>query len=166
MPGRLSVLHVCIFPQLDDPAPIYGFDMIAGPARVTGIFLDLSPVLCGPPTLRLPEVADAGALARFSAPRSLPDWGDIFSPDVLAIRPADLDEVAQAIALAHQALDGLLARAQIVSVDPRIAEGQARYIAGQRRNEHTARMLAGFVGAEPARQFIDEVLFPSVPVAA
>jgi phycocyanobilin:ferredoxin oxidoreductase len=179
VPGQLSVLHVCVFPHLDDPSPIFGFDMIAGPARVTGIFLDLSPVTGRPPVPGLRDVADPAMLTSFAARRVLPEWGDIFSPDLLAVRPADIAEISRAIGLARQALEGVLAAlrrsgpAREPAREPiedlagdggeEIAAGQARYVAGQRRNQHTLRMLAGFIGPVAARRFIDEVLFPPVP---
>ena len=43
-----AVAHVVILPRLNDPAPIFGFDMIAGRKQATGIFLDFSPVVPGP----------------------------------------------------------------------------------------------------------------------
>jgi phycocyanobilin:ferredoxin oxidoreductase len=167
VPGRVSVLHVCLFPQLDDPAPIYGFDMVAGPARVTGIFLDLSPVVPGATVPRLPDIVGSTQLAGFTEARTLPTWGDVFSPDMLAVRPTDVTEVVRAIGLAEAALAGWLGRpipppGQTFRPDS-IAAGQARYVAAQRRNEHTFRMLSGFVGIEAARRFIEDVLFPPVP---
>ena len=39
----LWMMHVCIFPTLDNPAPIYGFDVIAGKNKMTGAFHDFSP---------------------------------------------------------------------------------------------------------------------------
>jgi phycocyanobilin:ferredoxin oxidoreductase len=179
VPGRLGVLHVCLFPRLDDPAPIFGFDMIAGPARVTGIFLDLSPVLAEWPAPCLGAIVDPARLANFAEKRALPPWGDIFSADMLAVRPVDQTEVDRAIVLAREALDGWLARVDVARVDVArvdvarvdrgrpvapsvIAAGQARYVDAQRRNDHTWRMLSGLIGAEPARRFIDEILFPPV----
>jgi phycocyanobilin:ferredoxin oxidoreductase len=162
VPGRITVLHVCVFPHLDDPAPIFGFDMVAGPARVTGIFLDLSPSTASPPLPGLSDVLDPSELASFATKRTLPEWGDIFSSDMLAIRPADIDETIRAICLARRALDCLLTMPRF-RADPApaaVAAGQARYSSGQRRNEHTLRMLSGFIGPTPARRFIDEVLFP------
>jgi hypothetical protein len=41
---KLYMLHLCIFPHAYDPAPIFGFDIIAGPSKVTGAFHDFSPV--------------------------------------------------------------------------------------------------------------------------
>jgi phycocyanobilin:ferredoxin oxidoreductase len=159
VPGRVSVLHVCIFPHINDPAPIFGFDMVAGPSRVTGIFLDLSPVTDQPPC---PRLRDVSGCSDFAVKRTLPEWGDIFSTDVLAVRPVNLDEVSRAISLGLRALDSVLAAPRSLAdvVPPAIAAGQARYMAGQRRNEHTFRMLASFIGHGPARRFIDEVLFP------
>lgn len=166
VPGRLSVLHVCVFPHLDDPTPIFGFDMVAGSARVTGIFLDLSPVGLLPPVPSLSDVCDPQALAGFATPRSPPEWGDIFSADLLAVRPDSLEEVGKTIALAMVALNGMLRAARLsTAAEAVVAAGQARYIAGQRRNEHTLRMLAGFIGHAAARRFIDEVLFPAVDKA-
>jgi len=164
VPDRISVLHVCLFPHVHDPRPIYGFDMIAGSARVTGIFLDLSPTTQEPPIPSLREICDGTGTGAFANKRALPDWGHIFSKDVLAIRPSDLEEVDRAIHLAEAALDAFLSAPAVLSPEyaSDIIAGQARYIAAQRQNEHTFKMLAGFIGAENARNFVDEVLFPTV----
>jgi phycocyanobilin:ferredoxin oxidoreductase len=159
-PGRVYGVHVCVFPHLHDPTPIFGLDIVSGPARVTGIFLDLSPVTEAPPAPRLRDVADADLFDGFSIYRDLPEWCEIFSPDALAVRPMDFDEVARAIDLAQVALEAALASSRRSSAYVDATAGQARYVAGQRRNEHTFRMLTGFIGAGPARRFIDEVLFP------
>ena len=41
----LWMMHVCIFPNLDNNGPIYGFDVIAGKNKITGAFHDFSPLL-------------------------------------------------------------------------------------------------------------------------
>ena len=41
-----------------------------------------------------------------------------------------------------------------------MADAQQHYVAGQRRNDHTFRMLANSVGPALARDFIDNWLFP------
>lgn len=166
-PGRFAVLHVCLFPALGRAAPIFGFDMIAGPARVTGLFLDLSPVLPDMPGPRLRDAVAPGALDGFAEPRARPDWGGIFSADMLAVRPRSAGEIARGLSLARQALEAWLAALDGgARADPAaVADGQARYVAGQRANPHTARLLAGLIGDAPARRFIDKVLFPPVPAA-
>ena len=37
--------HVCLFPELTNGGPIYGFDIISGKNKVTGAFHDFSPLL-------------------------------------------------------------------------------------------------------------------------
>ena len=36
----LWMMHVCLFPELTNGGPIYGFDVIAGKNKVTGAFHD------------------------------------------------------------------------------------------------------------------------------
>lgn len=164
--GRISVLHVCVFPHLDDPSPVFGFDMVAGQSKVTGIFLDLSPVAGPAPRPGLRDAVGVQALAGFACRRPPPDWGTIFSADFLAVRPADAQEAQAAIGLARRALDALLASAGGRDGDiAAVTQGQANYVEGQRRNEHTFRMLAGVIGPVEARRFINEILFPD-PVHA
>ena len=38
----LWMMHVCIFPELTNDGPIYGFDVIAGAKKMTGAFHDFS----------------------------------------------------------------------------------------------------------------------------
>jgi hypothetical protein len=125
------------------------------------MFLDLSPVRPGPP---LPRLADFGDLNAFPERRARPDWGDVFSEDFLAIQPRDDSERDRALRLTERAFAGWI-DALAIAAPPadatEVAAGQNRYAAAQRRNEHTFRMLAGFIGAAPARRFIDEALFPS-----
>ena len=39
----LWMMHVCVFPVLNNDAPVYGFDVIAGKNKMTGAFHDFSP---------------------------------------------------------------------------------------------------------------------------
>ena len=138
--------------------------MIAGPARITGIFLDLSPVLASTTQPRLSDIIDADRRAMFASPRILPEWGNIFSDSVLAIRPTTPDEVACALALAHQALELWLnaAKQQIAACDDRVRIGQSRYNESQRKNIHTYRALSNLVGEQQAQTFIDTILFETI----
>ncbi len=42
---KLYMLHLTVMPHVNDPSPIFGFDIIAGPNKVTGAFHDFSPVV-------------------------------------------------------------------------------------------------------------------------
>jgi hypothetical protein len=168
VPGLFAVCHVCIIPHTCDEAPIFGFDMIAGRAQATGIFLDFSPVTARTPTPALCNVVSRDARAGFRHHRQRPEWGSIFSDDFFAIRPVNWNETCSAVALANSALDYFLlcvqenssARGGMKASDPFVLQGQSAYAQAQRQNPHTLRMLARLVGAEPARNFIDEILFP------
>jgi len=39
----LWMMHCCVFPHTHNPAPIFGFDVIAGKNKITGCFMDYSP---------------------------------------------------------------------------------------------------------------------------
>ena len=161
IPEQFAVVHVCVVPQLGDPAPIFGFDMLAGRAQATGIFLDFSPVTRNAPEPALSEVVSPAFRAGFAEPRAAPPWGHVFSPDFFAIRPASEREITQALALARRALSHYLSRLTgNAAADPAIIEGQSAYCMAQRQNPHTVRMLARYVGQTAARAFVDDILFP------
>jgi hypothetical protein len=164
--NHFAVVHVVVLPHLVQPEPIFGFDMIAGRAQATGIFLDFSPVTAAPPDPSLGETIPASVRARFTNARTRPDWGSIFSADFFAIRPDSAAEIEHAIRLATAAFDTYLRRltpAAQQAPDPDVRAGHAAYAQAQRCNPHTERMLARFVGAAPAREFIETVLFPLPP---
>ena len=39
---KIYILHVTVFPHFNDPSPIYGFDAVCGPNKITGAFHDFS----------------------------------------------------------------------------------------------------------------------------
>lgn len=157
----IAVLHVCIFPQPGMGLPIFGFDVVAGQSRATGGFLDMSVVdtVSARRSAHWASTFEAQRFA-FAEPRGLPDWGDIFSPGVVAIRPTSPAEAQALFALGRASLEWLLAlEASPGSLEDDRA-GQRRYIERQRQNEHTFRMLKGCVGEDLARDFMDRWLFP------
>jgi phycocyanobilin:ferredoxin oxidoreductase len=157
---QIAVLHVCVFPALDRGAPVFGFDVISGNRKATGAFLDLSPTV---PEAE-PAIARWGTRARSLAPgfgilRTLPEWGTIFSEGVIAVRPHDGAAIDAAAAFALESLEACLGCVTDCDTGAMRA-AQNRYIAGQRANPHTHRMLAGCVGDDLAEAFIRDVLFP------
>jgi len=150
--NRFMVVHLCIFPRLDDPNPIFGFDTIAGEQKVTGLFMDLSP------TVRATEPFNQ---LDFGKSRDMPDWGTIFSPHWIAIRPSreELEAVCdQTVQMLPAYVDGLCAE---TVQDANIRLMQNNYCIHQRKNEHTMRALKNILGDEGAHEFMDEILFPT-----
>ena len=148
--GPLAVLHVTVFPWTDDPAPIYGFDIIAGPEKASGAFLDLTPTV---------EQWEPLPAPIFRSPRPVPDWGG-FSPHFLAIHPVDAAEVTAVLTLAEDTLAVYLARLGRRMDDPCIVAAQHVYCMMQRGNPKTMQVLTRLLGEDRARAFMDEVLFP------
>ena len=80
----LWMAHVCLFPELTNGGPIYGFDIIAGKKKVTGAFHDFSPLLKKEHPMTNWFVDDVKHF-KPSKERELPDWAKaIFSPGMIA----------------------------------------------------------------------------------
>ena len=150
---RFMVVHCCVFPHVTDPAPIFGFDVIAGESKVTGLFWDLSPtVLPSQPFTALP----------IERPRQRPEWGDIFGENWIACRPTGEEMVAIAddakLVLARY-LNSLTPNTHLPND---IIAAQDRYCIQQRKNEHTVKAIKNLLGDEIANEFMTTVLFPTV----
>ena len=82
---KLFLLHCTIMPHTDDNSPIYGFDIVCGPTKVSGAFHDFSDA--GDPNHKMSKwfhAATAGL--EWNKPRALPDWAkEIFTPSFVAI---------------------------------------------------------------------------------
>jgi phycocyanobilin:ferredoxin oxidoreductase len=151
---RFMVLHCCVFPRADDPSPIFGFDVIAGDSKVTGLFMDLSPTTHARWT-PMPFIPVAH-------PRDVPEWGRIFSDGLLACRP-DGEELSLICGEAVDLLSEYLGRLGTESSGSGMIAGmQDRYCLQQRRNEHTTRAIRNLLGEELAKEFIEDVLFPTI----
>lgn len=151
---RFMVVHTCVFPHPSDPAPIFGFDVIAGENKVTGVFLDLSPTVAEP---------DKFHNLVFKQQRERPQWGDIFSQNWIACRP-DKDEMLLIVDEAQRLLKHYLSNIVAKSTGDiqAISAGQNRYCNQQRQNEHTFKALKNLIGENRAREFMDEILFPTI----
>ena len=151
---RFMVVHCCVFPHVNDPAPIFGFDVIASEHKVTGVFLDFSPTVKEPGRFHS-EI--------FKQQRDRPEWGNIFSQNWIACRP-DKPEMMKIIRLSQDLLRDYLANwvAKETGEEQAIRDGQNRYCLQQQQNEHTLRALKNLIGAEKAKEFMDTILFPTV----
>ena len=149
---KLGVVHCCVFPDINDPNPIYGFDVIAGENKITGVFLDLSPV-----------VTPVNPFLNIDIPsnRERPEWGNIFSEHWLACRPTAEemlkigDEAVRLLLVYFSNLGDLGDRHAIIG-------SQNNYCYQQRKNEHTRRALTNLIGAEKTQEFMTEILFPCI----
>lgn len=150
---RFAVVHVCVFPHVDDPSPIYGFDIVAGANKATGLFFDLSPTVL--PGNRFTDL-------QVETQRAKPEWGDIFSDYWIACRPS-FEEFQIIADEAILVLEKYFARLGQEKINPaQVVVAQNRYCQQQKQNTHTFAALKNILGVEKAQVFMNTVLFPEV----
>jgi Ferredoxin-dependent bilin reductase len=162
--NKLYLLHVTVFPHTNDPSPIYGFDIVCGPTKVSGAFHDFSS---GGETnhAMLAWFADQTRFAEWNKPRELPDWAkSIFSSSMVAIGAVGAEELAEFIDLGLKNLDYYLKN--VGNTQQSLADyhmAQNRYCHYQKQNPRTPASLIhlGFT-PEQAKDFVQNMLFPEI----
>lgn len=159
---KLYMMHLTVFPHVNDPSPIFGFDIIAGPNKVTGLFHDFSPIAGDTPLDAWFRASVHGV--QWSKQRDLPPWAAaIFNPHMVAAgNVQDADELAALLKLVkanlHQYLTCVGGHTPV-----NYTAQQNRYCANQKQNPHTPRVMEalGFE-SEVVREFIHTCLFPEI----
>jgi hypothetical protein len=149
---KFGVVHCCIFPHATDPAPIFGFDVIAGVNKVTGLFLDLSPTV-------MPVEPFINITA--NSERIRPEWGDIFSEHWLACRPSS-EELIQIGDESLKIMEKYLKSLGNKSDPLPIIQAQNYYCSQQQSNPHTRKALVNLIGIEKTEEFMTKILFPKI----
>ena len=161
----LWMMHCCIFPHLHNPAPIYGFDVIAGRNKITGCFHDFSPA--GDEDHPLIEwFAETNRDLQWKKVRKLPDWAErIFTGSMIAASNVQLQEELDQIfnmvrkTTAHY----LSAVAETNNTAANTKDAQNYYALNQKQNPHTPRVMASLgLDEEDVAVFIQECLFPDI----
>lgn len=151
---RFSVLHTVIFPYINDPSPIFGFDIIASDTKATGVFFDFSPT-----------VEDWGPIMTrpFQEPRDRPEWGTIFSDHWVACRP-NWDEAVDICQTACVKLKSYIEQLNTRSTNKLhdVVRAQNNYSLQQRKNEHTTRVILKILGDQRGQHFVNNILFPTI----
>lgn len=161
--NKLWFMHVCVFPHINDNSPIFGFDIIAGPSRVSGAFLDLSNA--GDPSHPIMQSFDKRVTSMdWKKERNLPDWAkSIFSPAMVALGSVDETELDKFITLGLTTLHFYIAEiGNTVEIGADFTEAQNFYCRQQKLNPHTPRIIASMIGNKKAEKFSNEILFPEI----
>jgi len=162
---KLWLLHVTIFPRIDDSSPIYGFDIIAGVNKVSGAFHDFS-VSGNPKNPMCIWFENLTHGLEWNKKRELPDWAkQIFSDSMVAIGAVGPDELDLFINLGIKSLDYYLLNVGQAPDNKDFSADQNRYCYYQKQNPHTSVALLnlGFTEQE-ASDFIQNNQFPELPV--
>ena len=163
----LWMMHVCVFPVLNNDGPIYGFDVIAGKNKMTGAFHDFSASA----TIDHPMIEGyKEAVADFipKKQRQLPEWAtNIFTDKMLAAGNVNTEE--EAVAIIDLALNNLRAYFQEVPMydgfgdSQLVTAAQNYYCHNQQQNPHTPRTMKSLgLDEEQVDLFCRDMLFPKI----
>ena len=163
----LWMMHVCIFSSLDNPAPIYGFDVIAGKNKMTGAFHDFSPS-ADPDHPMIQGYYESVENFVPEKPRELPEWArNIFTGKMLAAGNVKTEE--EATEIIKIALSNLHAYFQEVGetkgegAPDLVAACQNYYCENQQQNPHTPRTMKSLgLPEEDVDRFCTDMLFPKL----
>jgi phycocyanobilin:ferredoxin oxidoreductase len=161
----LWMMHCCIFPHIHNPAPIYGFDVVAGKNKITGCFHDYSNA-GDPEHPMMYWFADEVNKLDWNRTRKLPDWAErIFSPSMVAAgNVQDEAELEQIFAMARTTLTHYLESVgETNNTANNTTEAQNYYCENQKQNPHTPRVMVSLgLSEEDVKHFIQECLFPEI----
>jgi phycocyanobilin:ferredoxin oxidoreductase len=161
----LWMMHCCIFPHLHNPAPIYGFDVIAGKNKITGCFHDYSPA-GDPEHPMLDWFAEEALKLQWNKTRKLPEWAErIFSTSMIAAgNVSDEEELAQITDLAKNTIRHYLSTVAETNKTARNTRDYQNYYAqNQKQNPHTPKVMASLgLNEDDVRVFIQDCLFPEI----
>ncbi len=160
--NNLDILHCVMFPLPEYGLPILGADLVGSKkGGISAAIIDLSPVtldrtLPDAYTQKLQELPPHS----FSQVRAVPEWGDIFSPFCLFIRPG-LEEEEQFLARVNQylAIHCTQASQSQPEATGTYLPGQQYYCYKQQQNDKTRRVLEKAFGQEWAENYMTQMLF-------
>lgn len=161
----LWMMHCCIFPHIHNPAPIYGFDVIAGRNKITGCFHDFSPA----GDLEHPLIdwfATETAKLQWNKTRKLPEWAErIFTGSMIAAgNVQDEFELNQIFSIANLSIRHYLNTvAESNFTHKNTTYNQNYYCENQKQNPHTPKVMASLgLNEDDVRVFIQDCLFPEL----
>ena len=164
---KLWMMHVCLFPELTNGGPIYGFDIIAGEKKVTGAFHDFSPLLKKEHPLTRWFLEETKWF-KPSKERELPDWAKaIFSGGMIAAgNVTEEKELNQICTLAVSNLNAYIDKIGDFNNDSNkedVIKSQNYYCEHQQKNPHTPRVMQSLgLPEEDIKLFCSDNLFPII----
>jgi|SRR5210317_252116 len=164
---KLWMMHVCLFPELTNGGPIYGFDIIAGEKKVTGAFHDFSPLLKKEHSLTRWFLEETKWF-KPSKERELPDWAKaIFSGGMIAAgNVTEEKELNQICTLAVSNLNSYIDKIGDFNDDSdrdEVIKAQNYYCEHQQKNPHTPRVMQSLgLPEDDIKLFCSDNLFPII----
>lgn len=160
---KIYILHCTIFPHVNDPSPIWGFDAVCGPNKITGAFHDFSVMENTNEMYKW--FANEVKNIEWNKPRQLPEWAkQIFSPSMIAAgNIQDINEIDQLIEITTKTLDYYLDNVGNNISKMSYKDIQNRYCFYQKQNPHVINsMVTMGVSKEKMIDFVNQILFPEI----
>jgi hypothetical protein len=161
---KLWLMHINIFPRSKVLLPILGFDIVAGPSKITGAFFDYSTPFDHP---YLDYLEMKSKSLKWTKEREIPDWGKlIFSPDMIAagnIREGqELDQLLEATYdLTKNYVENVRTNAFPIELD--LTDHHNMYCAQQKKNPHLHSSILNLGISEADKdRYVNEVLFEEI----
>lgn len=161
----LWMMHCCIFPQVNNSSPVFGYDVIAGKEKITGFFHDFSPIAESdhPMSLYFKKISNDLSWKKV---RELPDWAiQIFSEDMIAagnIKSTDVNDLSH-LDIVLETLEFYVNNIEQFNTNNNYTEKQNRYAYYQKQNPHTPKTMKALgLNEEQVDLFISKCLFPEI----
>jgi phycocyanobilin:ferredoxin oxidoreductase len=161
----LWMMHCCVFPHTHNPAPIFGYDVVAGKNKITGCFHDFSPAGDDEHPL-IDWFAEEAAKLSWNKTRKLPEWAErIFTGSMIAAgNVQDENELKQLTDMATYNLKVYLdSVADSNNTANNTTVNQNYYAQNQKMNPHTPKVMVSLgLSEEDVQVFIQDCLFPEI----
>lgn len=162
----LWLMHVNVFPRPSFELPILGFDIVAGPKKITGSFMDYSP-LHGFHHPYHDYMKTRVCDLEWNKQRQLPQWAqEIFSENMIAVSNINTEEELEQFIyvtsdLVDHYLNNLVLNAFNSGRDTKSILN--KYCKNQKLNPHLHRsILAMGISEEDKDRYINEILFEEI----
>ena len=161
----LWMMHCCVFPHTHNPAPIFGFDVIAGKNKITGCFYDYSAAGDNEHPM-MDWFAEEAQKLQWNKTRKLPEWAErIFSGCMVAAgnvqKEEELDQIFNMAKRGIKHYLGAVGETNFTANNT--TNAQNYYCENQKQNPHTPRVMVSLgLSEEDVAVFIQECLFPEI----
>lgn len=159
------MMHCCVYPHVTNNSPIFGFDIVSGKNKITGCFIDYSP-LNNPDHPMVNHFCEEVDKIGWDRLRELPDWAKrIFSRSMVSVgKFKDDDELDRTLDFGRHLVDYYLEHvSQYNNTVEDNTNLQNYYCQQQKLNPRSPKVMESLgIPAEKVYSFIDNFIFPEI----
>ena len=166
---KLWLMHLNIFPHEHFNFPILGFDIVAGPNKITGSFFDFSPVTNEKPEHPyLSYMRDSVKDLSWSKPRELPDWAkEIFSDSMIAAgnlkTQEEIEQLTKTCLHLVEYYVTNMSKNLYVTNPLELKKQHNLYCRNQKLNPHLHRSILSMgIPEKDKNEYVDRILFEEI----